>query len=98
MKKATREWVKKADKDFIVAREAAASETPLHDAVCFHCQQCAEKYLKALLVEHSLSVPKTHDLDLLLAAVISQHAELRSLRRGCLFLSVFAVEDALPRS
>jgi HEPN domain-containing protein len=29
---------------------------------CFHCQQAAEKYLKALLVERSRPVPRTHIL------------------------------------
>ena len=36
------------------------------NAVCFHTQQCAEKYLKARLEEGGLSVPKSHDLDDLL--------------------------------
>jgi HEPN domain-containing protein len=30
--------------------------------VCFHCQHAAEKYLKALLQEGGLVVPRTHDL------------------------------------
>jgi HEPN domain-containing protein len=33
--------------------------------VCFHAQQCAEKYLKALLVLHRVDFPKTHDLEAL---------------------------------
>lgn len=34
--------------------------------VCFHAQQCAEKYIKALLTLHSVPFPKTHDLPELL--------------------------------
>ena len=30
--------------------------------VCFHAQQCAEKYLKAALVAKGSPFPKTHDL------------------------------------
>lgn len=30
--------------------------------VCFHAQQCVEKYLKALLVSHGLTVERTHNL------------------------------------
>jgi HEPN domain-containing protein len=30
--------------------------------VGFHCQQAVEKYLKAVLVERGINVPKTHDL------------------------------------
>jgi HEPN domain-containing protein len=36
------------------------------DTVCFHAQQCAEKYLKALLLQAGSEPPKTHDLRLLL--------------------------------
>lgn len=32
----------------------------------FHAQQCAEKYLKAVLVRHEADVPFTHDLRVLL--------------------------------
>ena len=32
------------------------------DTVCFHAQQCAEKYVKALLVWRGVDFPKTHDL------------------------------------
>jgi len=47
----TREWVRKAEGDWQVANHEAAEASPVNDAVCFHCQQCAEKYLKALLQE-----------------------------------------------
>jgi HEPN domain-containing protein len=33
---------------------------------CFHAQQCAEKYLKALLVRAGQPYPRTHDLRALL--------------------------------
>ena len=69
---------------------------PVHDGVCFHCQQGAEKYLKALMEELGLSIPKTHDLDVLLSALVAHHATLRSLRRGLLFLSDFAVGIRYP--
>ena len=36
-------------------------EPPL-DIVCFHAQQCAEKYLKTYLVYHDIEFEKTHDL------------------------------------
>jgi HEPN domain-containing protein len=50
MKPLTSEWVEKAEGDFATAkREIRVRKTPNFDAVCFHAQQCAEKYLKALL-------------------------------------------------
>src|SRR5437773_6550918 len=69
MKKLTREWVRKAEADYRVAVKVGRGAEPLHDAVCFHCQQSAEKYLKGLMEELGLSVRKTHDLDLLRTAL-----------------------------
>jgi HEPN domain-containing protein len=50
MKPITSEWVIKAEGDFATAeRELRATDNLNYDAVCFHAQQCAEKYLKARL-------------------------------------------------
>src|SRR5947209_7705114 len=96
MKKTTREWVRKAEADHVTARRSSRGKTPLHDVVCFHCQQCAEKYVKALLEELGLSVPKTHDLDDLLTLLLPHHPTLRSVRRGLGFLTQFAVDTRYP--
>jgi hypothetical protein len=39
MKKTTREWVRKAEADYALARHGRKSKVPVHDGVCFHCQQ-----------------------------------------------------------
>ena len=63
MKPLTSEWVEKAEGDFATAeREIRVRKTPNFDAVCFHAQQCTEKYLKALLQEADLPFGKTHHL------------------------------------
>ena len=54
MKKTTREWVKKAEQDWVLAEQGIQSKLPVHDGICFHCQQCAEKYLKGLMEEIGL--------------------------------------------
>ena len=60
MKPAVAEWVSKAEGDFATAgRELRARKFPNYDAVCFHSQQCAEKYLKA--VNHK-RIPKIYFL------------------------------------
>ena len=48
MKRKTMTWVRKAEDDWDAACELATRSPPLRDAVCFHCQQSAEKYMKAL--------------------------------------------------
>ena len=57
-----RAWVLKAEHDLLnIENNLAAREIPW-DTVCFHAQQCAEKYLKALLVSRKIDPPKIHDL------------------------------------
>jgi HEPN domain-containing protein len=67
-----------------------------HDGVCFHSQQAAEKYLKALLVERGLAFPRTHNLDDLHRLLHAHHPIIRSIRRGLIFLSDFAVDVRYP--
>lgn len=63
-------WIKKAENDFRNAEHTLTLEVDCpFDTVCFHAQQCAEKYLKALLVSLSVDFPKTHDLRLLMQLV-----------------------------
>lgn len=59
----TIEWVDKAEADLSTAkRESRVRMHPNYDGVCFHAQQCAEKYLKGRLQEAAIRFPKTHDL------------------------------------
>jgi HEPN domain-containing protein len=55
-------WVALAEEDYLLASSALRRKVPLSYGVCFHAQQCAEKYLKAVLVAQGQSFPKTHDL------------------------------------
>jgi len=67
MKRSTREWAAKAEEDYLAAVDLARRrKQPLWSGVCFHAQQCAEKYLKARLEEANLAIPRTHDLENLL--------------------------------
>jgi HEPN domain-containing protein len=88
--------VRKAEGDYIQATQNYCSDKPVYDGVCFHCQQCAEKYLKALLQEAGLAVTRTHDLEALRVQLLPNHSSLRSLRRGLEFLTDFAVDVRYP--
>jgi HEPN domain-containing protein len=58
-----REWLLKAENDLRAAAHLAKlKENCPTDVVCFHAQQCVEKYLKAVLVLHLVDFPRTHDL------------------------------------
>jgi len=68
----------------------------MHDQVCFHCQQAAEKYLKALMEEQGQPIPKTHDLEVLLTSLSPAFPGLLSLQRGLLILVDYAVDTRYP--
>jgi HEPN domain-containing protein len=92
----TAEWVEKAEGDLRVAERELAAPDPVLDAVCFHAQQCAEKYLKALLEENQVSPPRTHDLGLLTDACVPHAPELAALRPALQRLSEAAVVYRYP--
>ena len=96
MKRTTREWVRKAERDYRAAKKLARGKEPFHDQLCFHCQQAAEKYLKALLEELAQPVPRIHLLYELLDLLLPAHPSLRPLRRGLIFLTRFAVDTRYP--
>ena len=61
-----RRWIEKAENDFRNAEYVLTmQENCPFETVCYHCQQCAEKYLKAFLMYKNVDFPKTHDLVLL---------------------------------
>lgn len=67
------QWIDKAEHDYFAALyllESSETDVP-YDVVCFHAQQCAEKYLKAVGVHEKMPVPRTHDLMELLSLLPS---------------------------
>ncbi len=97
MKPLTAEWVSKAEGDYVcVLREWRARKSPNHDALCFHAQQCAEKYLKACLQERGLPFERTHNLSCLLDALLASYPMLDALRSALLQLNVYAVAFRYP--
>lgn len=96
MKRTTREWVRKAEADYRGALRLASADEPFHDLVAFHCQQSAEKYLKALMEELGQHVPKTHDLLGLVGPLLPHHATVAPLVRYLRKLTDFAVDPRYP--
>ena len=96
MNKLTAEWVKKAEDDLGVARKLLRGRTQYPDQVCFHCQQAAEKYLKAMLQDTGVAFPRTHDILQLVDLLIPIDGTLRRFRRGAKALTRYAVEYRYP--
>lgn len=74
-----RRWIEKADEDIASARLLATAEPPLLGIAAYHCQQAAEKLLKAVLVASGRPVRKTHYLNEHGLAVIEARPDLASL-------------------
>lgn len=97
MKAATRDWIDKAEHDFLASVDLARRrKLPLHDMVCFHCQQAAGKYLKASLEEATIHFPKTHDLENLLNLLIPAHPFMAALVPATRRLTPFGVLIRYP--
>lgn len=63
-----KEWIAKAEDDLLTASHTLklGKRCPT-GAVCFHAQQCAEKYIKSFLVSEGIKFPKTHDIGALVS-------------------------------
>ncbi len=87
----------KGEGDYTTAnREYRARKAPNYDAACFHAQQCAEKYLKALLQEADIPFGKTHNLIGLLDLLLPFDPSWDVLRTDLQTLGVFAVYVRYP--
>ena len=56
------QWVAKAENDLRSAAHLLKVGDCPTDNVCFHAQQCVEKFLKALLVAQGIEFRKIHDV------------------------------------
>ena len=90
------QWLQKGENDLITAKLLIMRpEAPL-EALGFHAQQAAEKYLKALLVHLGIDFPRTHNLRLLVqllpAGVSLDGVDLEKM----FSLNQFAVDERYP--
>ena len=91
------EWVQKAEGDLIVAeRELRARKSPVYDACCYHCQQAAEKYLKAFLISIKQNPPRIHNLVELLKLCLPHDKTFDMIRLDLELLNAYAVEIRYP--
>ena len=91
-----RRWVEKAEHDLANAEYVITmKENCPFDTVCFHCQQCVEKYLKSILLLHEIPFPKTHDLRLLLD-LIRQKTDVTISPETVIPLNRYTIEGRYP--
>jgi HEPN domain-containing protein len=95
-KEIVRQWLAKAEQDMKVSDALVAAEPPFLYPACFHAQQAAEKYLKALLTWHQIEFPKTHAIEQLLDLVKQADAETASSLRDAVALTPYGVDIRYP--
>lgn len=96
MKKITEEWIKKAEEDYLVTTRESEAKPMVGYAICFHAQQCIEKYMKAILQEKEIEFEKIHDLGVLLEQSKDILPELIGYRDELIKLSTYAVDVRYP--
>jgi HEPN domain-containing protein len=92
------DWVATAEEDYLLSRSSIQRKTPLIYGATFHAQQCAEKYIKALLAIRQIAFPRTHDLAALNTLCQQEGIFLPVSEVSLEKLSAFAVEVRDPGS
>ena len=91
------QWLDKANDDLRSAEYLSTMHHPTPDEIiCFHCQQSAEKYLKAFMFSHDIEPEKTHDLEELYIICQKYNASFSSLLLSLQFLNEYSVIPRYP--
>lgn len=85
-----------AREDLIVAKEILKSESPVYRAVCFQCQQSAEKYLKAYQILFEIRVIKTHNLVAIIDTLIDFDKNVEQFKVNSKDITNYAVAYRYP--
>ncbi len=96
MKPETQEWIDKAEGNWSFVHLGMQADEPVWDVICFLCQQCGEKYLKAFLEEQGINFPRTHDLILLLNLSAGLLPELVTHNQELAYLTTLSVATRYP--
>ena len=90
-------WILKAENDFKTGKDEFATEKPATDTICFHMQQCIEKYLKAYLVFYKKYFRNTHSIAELIELCIEIESDFDVLYKlNADKLTIYAVEVRYP--
>lgn len=88
----TLEWIEIAEGDYDAAKQIQQGPNPIYRIICFHAQQCVEKYLKAWLQEANIPAPRTHNLVELLSQILPSQPSWNSWKTDLAELSKHAVD------
>ena len=91
-------WMVKAWRDLETARRAATGEPPFYDIAVYHCQQAAEKAVKAFLVYHDKPYEKTHDIEVLIDLACEIDSKFSDLADAADALTPYATRFRYPNA
>ena len=84
-------WIQYALKDYTAAVKMVQLHRPIPiEIVCYHCQQAAEKILKAYAIAKDETPIKTHDLVILLNQCRQHSAAFDNCAKFCMTLTTYA--------
>jgi len=90
-------WLNFARNDLIIARHAYEAIHPKQVFIaCYHCQQAAEKALKAFLIFKEQPFPFTHDLDWLCRICADCIDKFEDVANDCTDLTPYATQARYP--
>ena len=90
-------WLRVVDTDVSSIVNNLDGPEPCATAAAFHCQQAAEKIVKAILVSSAIAFPKSHDIGALIRLLPPDHPlvpEVAPLARFTPFVAVFRYPGA----
>ena len=93
---AVKDWIRFARMDLSAAVYLQGHSPLPIEIICYHCQQAAEKALKAVLVSYDADVPHIHDLNKLLAAATQYEDSMQSLFKQANWLMNYAAFTRYP--
>jgi len=91
-----RQWLIKSQHDLGSARRLMEGEEPYLDTAVYHCQQAAEKAVKAYLTYRDVIFEKTHNLVALLAFCMPLEPTFSQWKEEAKMLTPYATEFRYP--
>lgn len=90
------EWLKYANDDLETAFILSEQHKKSYNIICYHCQQTAEKQLKAFLVFKEITFEKTHDLLKLNKLCNTLDSSFSELKNECIALNPYSIITRYP--
>ena len=90
------QWLGRARSDLHIAQGILDMRDPEPAGACFHCQQAAEKLLKAFLVYHGVDYEWTHEIERLIQQCAQLDSSFGTLHPDADPLTNYAVRFRYP--